>query len=426
MLDDLKERKKTSVSELEQKQNRKQSGFLARSAVRDRSIPKPAHDDNPLLTQRQALGNQAMQRFAQSCPLRLPSASICPFGGVCHTCPARVQTKLTINESGDKYEQEADRVADEVMRMPDPIDAERAPLSRISTIPYVQRQCPECEEELQRQPEEEEEEEELLQAKKISDHTPEVNSSFEVNIKAVRSSGQTLPDSVRAYFEPRFGYDFSRVRIHTDTRAVELAEMMNARAFTVGTDIVFRSGQYEPYTTEGKKLLSHELVHVIQQRREGSSVEKQNRALDAKRSYTKSKELTPPKFLIQRAAPVAAAAGGLTIGAALVRCAIGAVLSVIFDYGLQRLTAWWRGREYRHNWCRTILSAVIGCFGGIAVGAVLAYMARIGVRFSSGPILGRILQWLVAQLSIFFPRSAVSVLLKLGCVNEEQAEAITR
>jgi hypothetical protein len=216
------------------------------------------------------------------------------------------------------------------------------------------------------------------------------------------------------------------VRIHTDTRAVELAEMMNARAFTVGTDVVFRSGQYEPYTIEGKKLLSHELVHVIQQRREGSSVEKQNRVLDGKRSYIKSKELTPSKFLIQRGAPVAVAAGGLTIGAALVRCAIGAILSVIFDYGLQRLTTWWRGREYRHNWCRTILSAVIGCFGGISVGAVQAYMARIGVSLRGGPILGKILEWLVAQTSIFFPRTAVSVLLKLGCINEEQAEAITR
>ena len=69
-------------------------------------------------------GNQVAQRFAQSCPLRLPSPCACPFGGACHACP--MQAKLTINEPGDQYEQEADRVADQVMRMPEPRTVQRA------------------------------------------------------------------------------------------------------------------------------------------------------------------------------------------------------------------------------------------------------------------------------------------------------------
>ena len=67
-----------------------------------------------------AFGNQAAQGFAHSCPLRMPTPGRCPFGGVCHTCPVRPQAKLKVSQPGDKYEQEADRVADEVMRMMKP------------------------------------------------------------------------------------------------------------------------------------------------------------------------------------------------------------------------------------------------------------------------------------------------------------------
>lgn len=75
-----------------------------------------------------------------------------------------------------------------------------------------------------------------------------------------------MPESVRALFKPRFGYDFSDVRVHADTRAAESARAVNALAYTVGRDIVFGTGQFEPHTVKGQRLLAHELTHVVQQR----------------------------------------------------------------------------------------------------------------------------------------------------------------
>ncbi len=69
---------------------------------------------------------ETTQSVMETCPLRLSSPTACPFGGACHTCPATVQAKLVVNEPGDKYEQEADRVAEQVMRMPEPV-IQRAP-----------------------------------------------------------------------------------------------------------------------------------------------------------------------------------------------------------------------------------------------------------------------------------------------------------
>ena len=74
-----------------------------------------------------------------------------------------------------------------------------------------------------------------------------------------------LAESKRAYFEPRFGRDFSQVRVHTDTRTAESAWAVNARAFTVGRDVVFRAGKYVPGKSEGRRLMAHELTHVMQQ-----------------------------------------------------------------------------------------------------------------------------------------------------------------
>jgi hypothetical protein len=81
----------------------------------------------------------------------------------------------------------------------------------------------------------------------------------------LRSPGQPLDARARAALEPRFGHDFSRVRVHTDARAAESARSIDALAYTVGRDIVFKAGQYAPGTTEGQRLLAHELTHVIQQ-----------------------------------------------------------------------------------------------------------------------------------------------------------------
>ena len=192
----------------------------------------------------------------------------------------QVQAKLAIGQPNDKYEQEADYVADEVMRIPEPrvqrqIEPEEEeeeekeekeekeeeemlqakPLSDLIT-PLVQRQV---------EPEEEEEEEEYIQPKAENSHSQKITPNLELRIQSLKGGGQPLPKSERAFFEPRFGYDFSRVRVHSNPEAVNIAETLNAKAFTTGRDVVFGAGQYAPEMATGKRLLAHELTHVIQQ-----------------------------------------------------------------------------------------------------------------------------------------------------------------
>jgi hypothetical protein len=252
------------MPEFMRQQNRGRSSYLV-SAKAQMVSPRLTHVQNSLLAQQQPLGNQATQRFAESCPLALPSPTLCPFGGVCHTCPVRVQAKLTVNNPGDKYEQEADRAAEQVMRMPEPL----APESR--AIPHqpkgirIQRLGSECDVKLRRQPKEEEEEGEIPQAKETQAQMFEVTPDVQNQINAVRGAGKPLPVSVRSFFEPRFGYDFSPVQVHMDAPAGKLTKAMRAQAFTLGRDIVFSAGKYTPETAEGRRLLAHELTHVVQQ-----------------------------------------------------------------------------------------------------------------------------------------------------------------
>jgi hypothetical protein len=95
--------------------------------------------------------------------------------------------------------------------------------------------------------------------------TKEITPNLESHIRSLKGGGQPLPESVRAFFEPRFGYDFGQVRIHADARAADTARMVNAQAFTLGRDVVFGARHYALGTAEGKRLLAHELVHVVQQ-----------------------------------------------------------------------------------------------------------------------------------------------------------------
>jgi hypothetical protein len=181
-----------------------------------------------------------------------------------------VQTKLTINKPGDEYERQADQVAEAVVHMP---DAQPKPgLTATSPAPAlnIQRLSP-------RPAEEEEAEEEPAKidayAKLLDTHSPQSATPLMQNqINGLRGSGQSLPDSVKSYFEPRFGQDFGSVRLHTDSRAAQLAQSLNARAFTVGRDLVFGAGQYAPQTLEGRKLIAHELTHVLQQSHDRSII----------------------------------------------------------------------------------------------------------------------------------------------------------
>jgi hypothetical protein len=187
-----------------------------------------------------------------------------------------IQAKLKIGQPNDIYEQEADRVAERVMQMPEPEvqrqseeeeggEEELVQLKLVANTEYsIQRPVDE---------EEEEEEEEFLQTKELTGHNAEITPDLESRIQAIRGGGQPLPESVRAYFEPRFGRDFSQVRVHTDARAADSARAVNARAFTTGQDVVFGAGMYDPGTTTGKRLLAHELTHVVQQT--GGQVQRQ-------------------------------------------------------------------------------------------------------------------------------------------------------
>lgn len=102
-------------------------------------------------------------------------------------------------------------------------------------------------------------------AKGISRSTPQVRDDLHVRLNQSKGGGQTLPDTDRTSMERRFGADFSGVRVHTGSDAVQMNRELNAQAFTHGRDIYFGAGRYSPNISSGKRLLAHELTHVVQQ-----------------------------------------------------------------------------------------------------------------------------------------------------------------
>ncbi len=171
-----------------------------------------------------------------------------------------IQRKLTVNEPGDAYEQEADAVADKVMRMSDPSVSQ--PIGKVS-ISSLQRKCAACEED------------DKMQRKETS-NTGGGMSAPPIVSDVLSGSGKPLDKGTQHFMESRMGQDFSNVRIHTDGKAAESAQSVNALAYTSGHNIVFNNGQYQPDTEGGKRLLAHELVHVGQQTPSINRVEKKN------------------------------------------------------------------------------------------------------------------------------------------------------
>ena len=179
--------------------------------------------------------------------LPLQRKAICACGGGCPACQSKpaIQTNLSISAPGDIYEQEADRLAEHVMRMP----ATTLQRSCVASTPDGST-VPKCEEE-----------DSGLVQRRVESGNHSVHDNFPHDL----GSGQPLDPDTRAFMEPRFGADLSGVRVHTDMHAAESARGVNALAFTVGRDVVFGAGQYVPGTMEGRKLLAHELTHTIQQ-----------------------------------------------------------------------------------------------------------------------------------------------------------------
>lgn len=261
-------------------------------------FPLPTTSAHPLLQLQRKIGNRAVSQL--------------------------IQAKLKVGKPNDVYEVEADRVADHVMRSPDPIvqlqpeekkeetaqakanvqqisplvqreeekkeeTAQAKPIAPIT--PLVQRQETEekKEETVQKQAADEKKEEtaQMLQRQATDENkeetvqkqedkkeetaqakgadTPEVTPHLETRIQTMRGGGQPLPDHTRSFFESRMGYDLGGVRVHTDSQADEVSRGLNAQAFTIGQNIFFAGGRYEPQTNQGKWLLAHELTHTVQQ-----------------------------------------------------------------------------------------------------------------------------------------------------------------
>ena len=185
---------------------------------------------------------------------------------------ASVQPKLKIGAANDPAEREADAVADRVMAMHSPIGDQGTamPTSSLNTGPNpIRRLCTECEggREVQRMTAgegAEVDEEELVQSKEVPGATPVLSAASEGAIRGL-GGGTPLARSERAFFEPRFGRDFSNIRIHKGAAADQSAKSIQARAYTLGSNIAFAKGEYTPSTPAGRRLLAHELTHTVQQ-----------------------------------------------------------------------------------------------------------------------------------------------------------------
>jgi hypothetical protein len=168
------------------------------------------------------------------------------------------QRKAKISQPGDEYEREADRVAEQVEQMHAP------PISRKAATSSCGANCA-CEDCSKRA------EEGVVQTKEDAGETPVQGPGVESRISSLGSGGEPLAETVRAFYEPRFGRDFGGVRVHRGPQAAEAARAVNARAYTAGSDIVFGANEYAPETSRGKRLLAHELTHVAQQEAAGNT-----------------------------------------------------------------------------------------------------------------------------------------------------------
>lgn len=229
----------------------------------------------------------------------------------------KVQKKLTTGTVGDKYEKEADNVADKVVNKPKtggllqskseetvqqkPLSetiskVQKQDLAQEKSLPKrdkeedkkvqkksdkeeekkvqkksdkeedkkVQKKCADCEsEDKQVQKKEHKEEEKPVQAKLNESNS--VNEGVESDLNSSKGSGNGMDAKTKQEMEAGFGADFSNVNIHTDSKAVQMSEQLGAQAFTHGNDVYFNKGKYNPDSKEGKHLLAHELTHTIQQ-----------------------------------------------------------------------------------------------------------------------------------------------------------------
>jgi hypothetical protein len=246
-----------------QKQKAAQQTTSAKSAIPGRTHFGQSREVSAILHLQRTIGNQAVQRLLQA------SAEEHEEGLFTRTSPrfahdfsrirvhanarTNILPRLKVSSPGDVYEQEADRIADQVMHMPDP------QFQRTCACGAV---CPRCRMGQVGHQDSQAKQGEPEQAAKAL-VPPVVNGGL-------RSSGRPIDSATREFMESRFGHDFSRVRVHTDRKATGSAEAMNAMAYTMGQDVVFGDGKYAPATGQGRRLIAHELAHVVQASRNGA------------------------------------------------------------------------------------------------------------------------------------------------------------
>jgi Domain of unknown function (DUF4157) len=215
---------------------------------------QPLQQRENLAALQKAYGNQAVLRMkgrsSAANPLqggvlqrKCACGNTAGSSGSCAECQNKqediLQTKLQIGEAGDRYEQEADRVAEQVVQMPEPtIQYQVEPEAISDSITPLQRRSADRD--------------------RISEVPPIVN-------EVLNSPGQPLDSGTQKFMESRFGHDFSQVRVYTDAKADESSRAIGASAYTVQDRIVFAHGNYAPESTCGRQLLAHELTHVVQQ-----------------------------------------------------------------------------------------------------------------------------------------------------------------
>ena len=237
----------------------------------ENAAPDAAPDVNDLVKLQSVVGNQGVQRLLAQRKLV-------------------IQPKLNVTAAGDKYEVEADTVAKQVVQqINQPAHAQRAEEDELQMKrDTIQRdEGGEMEDEelqmkrdiIQRDEGGEMEDEELQMKRDTIQRVSfedggQVAGDIESSIEAARGGGQAIDDGVRGKLEGAFGADFSGVRVHTDSQSDTLNKSIQAKAFTTGSDIFFSKGAYNPSSSDGQELLSHELTHVVQQN--GSVQKKQD------------------------------------------------------------------------------------------------------------------------------------------------------
>lgn len=235
-------------------------GQQANPASLQRAISKPGlASPEDILALQQTIGNRGTSRV-------LGKGTGAPV----------VQAKLTVGPVGDKYEQQADQAAKQVVNSGATSTAtqrqEEGPQMKplVGLISSLQRQVAQPEEDElgqgKREVQRAQEEDELAQGKRAADDGSfEAGSEVESQLRSQKGGGNPLPDNVRGEMEGAFGADFSGVRVHTGGEATQLNSNLQAQAFTHGNDIFFNSGKYNPSSSGGEELLAHELTHTIQQ-----------------------------------------------------------------------------------------------------------------------------------------------------------------